>query len=47
MNAQFGHRQFPPRNTNLACVTWLLFCMFLWTTGIILCVKIIDALYFQ
>jgi hypothetical protein len=47
MNVRLDHHDYPPRHSTLACFTWMLFCTSLWAAGIILCVKLIDALYFR
>lgn len=47
MNLRLNHQQYPPTHSTFACFTYMVFCISLWTAGIILCVKIIEALYFH
>jgi len=46
MNTLTRH-EYPLRNQRRAIVSWLLFCIALWATGILVCEKIIEALYFR
>jgi hypothetical protein len=47
MNVKLEHHQYPPKNPTLACFAWMVFAIALWTAGILLCEKIIEALYFR
>ena len=47
MNVRFNLHKYPLRHQTLACFAYMVFCIFLWATGIILCDKLIQALYFR